>query len=145
MKKKIDLNDNIIKTIEEELVEGLGLRAVKFQHIGLDEGGVASFVFEYPTSQSITGWKTATYTIGEVEEEQGGGDYMKKYYVVETQGSYVQDVQLSGETINGTYWASYTPISEFEFNSRNTWITDDLNRAKGLALLVGGEVVEVSK
>ena len=69
MKKKIDLNDNIIKTIEDELIKGLGLRAVKFQHIELDEGGVASFVFEYPTSQDITGWKTATYTIGVVEEE----------------------------------------------------------------------------
>ena len=30
MKKKIDLNDNIIKTIEDELVEGLGLRAIKW-------------------------------------------------------------------------------------------------------------------
>lgn len=69
MKKKIDLNDNIIKTIEDELVEGLGLRAIKFQHIELDEVGVVSFVFKYPTSQDITGWKTATYAIGVVEEE----------------------------------------------------------------------------
>lgn len=70
---------------------------------------------------------------------------MKKYYVVETQGSYVQDVQLSGGTKNGTYWASYTPIPQFDFNGRNTWITDDLDRAKGLALLVGGKVVVMSK
>lgn len=69
MKKIISLNENIIKTIEDELIKGLGLRAVKFQHVELDEGGVASFVFEYPTSQDITGWKTATYTIGMIEEE----------------------------------------------------------------------------
>lgn len=69
MKKKIDLNDNIIKTIEDELVEGLGLRAIKFQHVELDEIGVVSFVFEYPTSQDITGWKTAIYPIGVIEEE----------------------------------------------------------------------------
>lgn len=69
MKKKISLNDNIIKTIEEELVEGLGLRAIKFQHIELDEVGVVIFVFKYPTSQDITGWKTATYAIGMIEEE----------------------------------------------------------------------------
>lgn len=69
MKKIIDLNDNIIKTIEGELVEGLGLRAIKFQHVELDENGIVSFVFEYPTSQDITGWKTATYSIGVVEEE----------------------------------------------------------------------------
>lgn len=69
MKKIIDLNDNIIKTIEDELVEGLGLRAIKFQHVELDEIGVVSFVFDYPTSQSITGWKTATYPIGVIEEE----------------------------------------------------------------------------
>ena len=69
MKKIIDLNDNIIKTIENELVEGLGLRAIKFQHVELDEIGVVSFVFDYPTSQSITGWKTATYPIGVIEEE----------------------------------------------------------------------------
>lgn len=70
MKKKIELNKNIVKTIEDELIKGLGLRAVKFQHVELDEGGVVSFVFDYPTSQSITGWKTATYTIGEVEESE---------------------------------------------------------------------------
>lgn len=69
MKKIISLNKEIINTIEDELIKGLELRAVKFQHIELDEGGVASFVFEYPTSQEITGWKTATYTIGVVEEE----------------------------------------------------------------------------
>ena len=69
MRKKIDLNDNIIKAIEGKLIKGLGLRAVKFQHVELDEGGVVSFVFDYPTSQSITGWKTATYSIGVVEEE----------------------------------------------------------------------------
>lgn len=70
MKKIISLNENIIKTIKNELVEGLGLRAIKFHHIELDEGGVVSFVFEYPTSQDITGWKTATYSIGMIEEEQ---------------------------------------------------------------------------
>ena len=69
MKKKIELNENIIKTIEDELVEGLGLRAIKFQHMELNENGVVSFVFDYPTSQDITGWKTATYAIGVVEEE----------------------------------------------------------------------------
>lgn len=69
MKKKIDLNDNIIKTVEDELIKRLGLRAVKFQHIELDEGGVVNFVFKYPTSQDITGWKTATYSIGVIEEE----------------------------------------------------------------------------
>lgn len=69
MKKKIDLNDNIIKTIEDELIKGLGLRAIKFQHVELDEIGVVSFVFEYPTSQDITGWKTAMYAIGMIEEE----------------------------------------------------------------------------
>lgn len=69
MKKKIDLNDNIIKTIEDELVEGLGLRAIKFQHVELDEAGVVSFVCKIPTSQDITGWKTATYSIGMIEEE----------------------------------------------------------------------------
>ena len=69
MKKKIDLNDKIIKAIEGELIKGLGLRAIKFQHVELDENGVVSFVFDYPTSQDITGWKTATYTIGVVEEE----------------------------------------------------------------------------
>ena len=69
MKKIIDLNDNIIKTIEGELVEGLGLRAIKFQHVELDENGIVSFVFEYPTSQDITGWKTAIYPIGVIEEE----------------------------------------------------------------------------
>lgn len=70
MKKKIDLNDNIIKKIEDELVEGLGLRAIRFQHVELDENGVVSFVFDYPTSQDVTGWKTATYAIGVIEEEQ---------------------------------------------------------------------------
>lgn len=69
MKKKIDLNDNIIKAIEDELVEGLGLRAIKFHHVELDEIGVISFVFKYPTSQDITGWKLAKYAIGVVEEE----------------------------------------------------------------------------
>lgn len=70
MKKIISLNKNIIKTVEDELIKGLGLRAVKFQHVELDEGGVASFVFDYPTSKDITGWKTATYTIGTVEESE---------------------------------------------------------------------------
>lgn len=70
MKKIIDLNGNIIKTIEDELIKGLGLRAVKFQHVELDEDGVVSFVFDYPTSQDITGWKTATYAIGVVEESE---------------------------------------------------------------------------
>lgn len=69
MKKKISLNENIIKTIEDELVEGLGLRAIKFQHVELDEIGVIHFVFKYPTSQDITGYKTATYAIGMIEEE----------------------------------------------------------------------------
>ena len=69
MKKKIDLNDNIIKAIEGELIKGLGLRAIKFHHVELEEGGVVSFVFDYPTSQDITGWKTATYAIGMIEEE----------------------------------------------------------------------------
>lgn len=67
--KKINFNENIIKTIEDELVEGLGLRAIKFQHMELDENGVVSFVFDYPTSQDITGWKTAHYAIGMIEEE----------------------------------------------------------------------------
>lgn len=69
MKKKIDLNDNIIKTIEDELIEGLGLRAIKFQHVELDEEGIIHFVFKYPSSQDITGYKTATYSIGMIEEE----------------------------------------------------------------------------
>lgn len=70
MKKKIELNKNIVKTIEDELIKGLGLCAVKFQHVELDEDGVVSFVFDYPTSQDITGWKTATYAIGVVEESE---------------------------------------------------------------------------
>lgn len=74
MKKIIDLNDNIIKTIEDELVEGLGLRAIKFQHVELDEIGVIHFVFKYPTSQDITGYKTANYAIGMIEEEQRAVD-----------------------------------------------------------------------
>lgn len=69
MKKIISLNDNIIKTIEDELVEGLGLRAIKFQHVELDEIGVIHFVFKYPTSQDITEYKTANYAIGMIEEE----------------------------------------------------------------------------
>ena len=70
MKKIIDLNDNIIKTIEDELVEGLGLRDIKFQHMELNENDIVSFVFDYPTSQDITGWKTATYAIGMIEESE---------------------------------------------------------------------------
>lgn len=69
MKKKVDLNDNIIRTIEDELVEGLGLRAVRCQHVELDEINVIHFVFKYLSLQDEEGWKTATYAIGMIEEE----------------------------------------------------------------------------
>lgn len=71
MKKKIDLNDNIIRTIEDELVEGLGLHKsrIRFQRVELDEQGVVNFIFKYPTSQDITGWRAHSYAIGMIEEE----------------------------------------------------------------------------
>lgn len=71
MSKKIDLNNNITRTIEDELVEGLGLHKnrIRFQRVELDEQGVVKFIFKYPTSQDITGWKTHSYAIGMIEEE----------------------------------------------------------------------------
>lgn len=71
MKKKIDLNDNIIKTIEDELVEGLGLHKgrFRFQRVELNEQGIVNFIFKYPTSKDITGWQEHSYAIGMIEEE----------------------------------------------------------------------------
>lgn len=74
MKKKIDLNDNIIKTIEDELVEGLGLRAVRCQYVELDEINVINFVFKYLSLQDNDDWKKATYAIGMIEENEHAAD-----------------------------------------------------------------------
>lgn len=71
MKKIIDLNGNVIKTIEDELVERLGLNKgkIRFQRIEFDEQGIVNFIFKYPTSQDITGWQEHSYTIGIIKEE----------------------------------------------------------------------------
>ncbi len=61
-------------------------------------------------------------------------------YVVYAKGSLVEDVHLSGGTKQGTCWASYTPKEEATI--LNTWITDDINKARGVALLVGGNIME---
>lgn len=60
-------------------------------------------------------------------------------YVVEVQGSYVNDIHLRGSTKMGGYWGSYTPDNE-KLDIRNVWITDDYRKALGIAYLVNGEV-----
>lgn len=60
-------------------------------------------------------------------------------YVVEVQGSYVNDIHLRGSTKIGGYWGSYTPDNE-KLDIRNVWITDDYRKALGIAYLVNGEV-----
>lgn len=60
-------------------------------------------------------------------------------YIVEVQGSYVDDIHLRGATKNGSYWAGYTPDNE-KLDGRNVWITDDYRKALGVAYLVDGEV-----
>ncbi|HDA8605861.1 TPA: DUF1024 family protein [Staphylococcus aureus] len=61
-------------------------------------------------------------------------------YAVYAKGSLVEDVHLSGGTKQGTCWASYTPKEEATI--LNTWITDDINKTRGVALLVGGNIME---
>lgn len=60
-------------------------------------------------------------------------------YVVEVEGSYVNDIHLRGSTKMGGYWGSYTPDNE-KLDIRNVWITDDYRKALGIAYLVNGEV-----
>lgn len=61
-------------------------------------------------------------------------------YVVYAKGSFVQGVHLSGGTKQGTFWASYTPKEDATI--LNTWITDDINKARAVALLVGGNTMQ---
>ncbi|QRN92677.1 hypothetical protein JRU67_09335 [Mammaliicoccus sciuri] len=71
----------------------------------------------------------------------GNEDYytLATKYVVEVQGSYVNDIHLRGSTKMGGYWGSYTPDNE-KLDIRNVWITDDYRKALGIAYLVNGEV-----
>lgn len=65
----------------------------------------------------------------------------KPKYAVEKEGSILKDLSLSGGTKNGTFWASYVP--ESELIGSHFWLTDNIEYAEGLAILVGGEVVRM--
>ncbi len=87
------------------------------------------------------------YTLAEQEDSEEPvinyihdmyNDVLTKY-VVEVQGSYVNDIHLRGSTKMGGYWGSYTPDNE-KLDIRNVWITDDYRKALGIAYLVNGEV-----
>lgn len=62
-------------------------------------------------------------------------------YAVEKEGSILKDLNLSGGTKNGTFWASYIP--ESELIGSQVWLTDYIEYAEGLAMLVGGKVVKM--
>ena len=63
-----------------------------------------------------------------------------KRYAVKKFGSYLNDMHLKGGTKNGTYHATYTPGDELK-EVNDIWIPDNLQHARGVAILIDGIVV----
>ena len=62
-------------------------------------------------------------------------------WAVTKEGSYLEDLNLRGATINGSYHATYIPKNEVE-NIFEVWATKDKQKAEAVAVLIDGEVEE---